>query len=197
MKHIFTIVFIACATCSFGQDVDTLPRKKRTERKLEIGVNFTGRKANLGIGLTTGGNYFTRYNMYIGTGFELYYKGFRNNAVGAKVMNLSALAPITLGYKFEIDEFFAIPYAGLFGGVAWQSQIFNDGTSKNIFIADWGYTVGFKAGYDLGKVWPFLRVAYYNNFDGDKTDGHFFRAMPISVGILYNGRTHRKKHRHR
>ena len=201
MKHVFLSLFICCAICSFGQATDDpflkKPKTPVNRNRQEFGINFTVPKQNLGIGITSGGNYFTSYNMYIGIGFELYYKHFNNSSLGVKVTNVSSLIPFTMGYKFSKDKFFAIPYLGLFGGGAWQGQTYKDtsgATISSVLIADWGYAYGIKLGYNAGKIWPFLRVVHYHNFDADKTDGNFFTATPITIGIMYPARTRKKTH---
>jgi hypothetical protein len=200
MKNfIATVILIAISYCSYGQAVEVgkLDHPIETHRdKSDIALFFTGSNQNLGFGLILGTKHTTDYNLVYGFDADFFYKHFTNTTPGAKVTNFGFLLPLTVGYKFSFNHFFIIPNAGLFGAFAMQSQVWNDAMlpSSTALIGDWGYIAGARLGYEWPKIALYLGIEHIYNFDADNSDGHFFQATPVSLGILYNEKHRKKKH---
>ena len=152
-----------------------------------FGINMTRPGEDLGIGLSYESYVITKNHLVIGFAVKDYYKHFQNTSYKVKVSNISLVFPLTFGYQISLDEFLITPYAGLMGGLAFQ-LVTNYETfefNSNV-IGDGGYIIGSNFGYGIGRLTVYLGAAFENNLDSNGSDGHFFKSVPITIGLLWN-----------
>lgn len=138
---------------------------------------------NTGIGGFLRINYTYKNNIVWGVGLGIFHKKFTNEDFAANISNWSLIPQLLIGYQIALQKLKIIPTAGLFwGGV--RQKATGDFDIPAAYAADIGYFGELKLGYNIGETTMiYLSGAYYNNFNN--YSGHFFKATPLSAGILF------------